>query len=72
MEDLSDIARAATFGAISTLVVDMDHLGSGTIDETTGVITFDDVGYAANYGLIDEHSAARAAIRSAGTRCTQR
>jgi len=54
VEDLSDIARAATFGAISTLIVDMDHFGSGTIDETTGAITFSDVDDAANYGLIDE------------------
>lgn len=54
MEDLGDIARAATFGAISTLVVDMNYFGSGTIDETTGAITFSDADDAANYGLIDE------------------
>jgi len=54
VEDLSDIARAATFGATSTLVVDMDHFGLGTIDETIGAITFSDVDDAASYGLIDE------------------
>jgi len=54
VEDLSDIARAATLGARSPLIVDIDPLGSGTIDETTGVINFHDVGDAANCGLIDE------------------
>jgi hypothetical protein len=54
VKDLSDIARAATFGAISTLVVDMDHSGSGVIDETTGAIAFDEADDATNYGIIDE------------------
>lgn len=54
VKDLSDIARAATFGAISTLIVDMDHFGSGTIDETSGAITFDETDDAHNYGIVDE------------------
>jgi len=54
VEDLTDIARAATFGAISTLVVDMDHFGSGTIDEVSGAITVDKADDAVNYGIVDE------------------
>jgi len=41
--NLSDVARRATYEAISTLSVGMDHFGAGAIDETTGVIPFDEV-----------------------------
>ncbi|WP_345764181.1 hypothetical protein [Diaminobutyricibacter sp. McL0608] len=54
--DLSDIARAATYGAIETLVFDIDRRVPGTIDDETGVITFadDDEDETSNYGVIDE------------------
>lgn len=52
--DLSDIARAATFGAIDTLVVDMDQSIPGTVDDASGAITFDDADDAHNYGVVDE------------------
>jgi len=47
-------ARAATFGAVDTLLVDMDEVVPGTVDETTGEITLDTEGNAANYGVVDE------------------
>lgn len=55
--DLSDAARAATYGAISALLVDIDAVVPGTIDEETGVISFADKESAASYGIIDEIAA---------------
>jgi len=52
--DLSDIARAATYGAIDTLVVDIDRRIPGYVDEASGAITFNDVDDAHNYGVVDE------------------
>ncbi|MCI4659015.1 baeRF11 domain-containing protein [Cryobacterium zhongshanensis] len=52
--DLSDIARAATYGAIDTLVVDIDRKIPGYVDEASGAITFDDEDDAHNYGVVDE------------------
>lgn len=52
--DLSDIARAATFGAVETLVFDIDHRVPGSIDDESGAISYaeaDDAGY---YGVVDE------------------
>ncbi len=47
-------ARAATFGAVDTLLVDMDVVVPGLVDEKTGEITFRDAGSADSYGVIDE------------------
>lgn len=47
-------ARAATFGAVETLLVDIDSVVPGVIDEETGEITFDDSENATSYGVIDE------------------
>ncbi|WP_209426534.1 hypothetical protein [Pararhodobacter sp. SW119] len=47
-------ARAATFGAVDTLLVDMDSVVPGLIDEETGEITFDTEDSAVSYGVIDE------------------
>jgi hypothetical protein len=52
--DLSDAARAATYGAIETLLVDIDSAAPGVVDEETGAISFADSSDAANYGVIDE------------------
>jgi hypothetical protein len=52
--DLSDAARAATFGGIETIAVNIDAVVNGLIDETTGAISFDAEGNASHYGLIDE------------------
>lgn len=52
--DIAQAARAATFGAIDTLVVDMNDVVPGTVDEETGAVTFADGAGADSYGIIDE------------------
>ena len=52
--DLSDAARAATFGAIEQLMVDIDEVIPGTIDEVDGRIAFADRDSAKTYGIVDE------------------
>lgn len=52
--DLSDAARLATFGGLHTLLIDIDSVLDGYVDEESGVITLDDKGDAANYGVVDE------------------
>ncbi|WP_125610551.1 hypothetical protein [Specibacter cremeus] len=54
VSDLSDVARAATFGAVGTLFVDIDHSVPGTVDADSGVITVDGTADANNYGVVDE------------------
>jgi Bacterial archaeo-eukaryotic release factor family 11 len=51
--DLTTVARAATYGAIDTLLVDIDEKLPGRVDEETGAVTFaeDD---ASSYGVVDE------------------
>jgi hypothetical protein len=51
--DLTDAARAATFGAVDTLFVDIDEVVPGTIDDN-GVITLADHDSATTYGVVDE------------------
>jgi hypothetical protein len=52
--DVSDAARAATFGAVETLLVDIDTVIPGTVDEDTGAVTFAETASAGTYGIIDE------------------
>jgi hypothetical protein len=52
--DLSDAARAATYGAVETLLVDMDAVVPGTVDVQSGAITFAKAADATNYGVVDE------------------
>lgn len=52
--DLARAARAATFGAVQSLLVDMDRVVNGTVDETDGAITFADGPSAETYGVVDE------------------
>lgn len=47
-------ARAATFGAVETLLVDIDEVVPGTVDETTGEVTFEKEESAMSYGVVDE------------------
>ena len=58
-------ARAATFGAVDTLLVDMDCVLPGVVDDETGEITFDKDESAVTYGVIDE--IAGRVIASGGT-----
>lgn len=52
--DLSDAARAATFGAIDTVLVDIDNVVHGQVDEETGDISFSETPDAIYYGIVDE------------------
>jgi hypothetical protein len=51
--DISDAARAATFGAVEQLLIDIDEVIPGTID-ADGRVTFADGPSAKSYGIIDE------------------
>lgn len=62
--DLADVARAATFGAVDTLLVDIDEVVPGEIDEASGEIVLDDADDAVNYGITDE--VARRVLLSSG------
>lgn len=52
--DISDAARAATYGAIQTLLVDIDAVVPGFVDDETGAVTFADENDAKSYGVVDE------------------
>jgi hypothetical protein len=52
--DIGDVARAATFGAVDTLLIDIDQAVSGSVDEETGAVTLTDAPTAAGYGVLDE------------------
>ncbi len=52
--DLSRAARAATFGAVDTLLVAIDEVIHGRVDEQTGEVTLVDGVGADNYGVVDE------------------
>jgi Bacterial archaeo-eukaryotic release factor family 11 len=52
--DITDVARAATYGLVDTVLVDIDEVVPGSIDEETGAVTTDDADDAVNYGVVDE------------------
>jgi Bacterial archaeo-eukaryotic release factor family 11 len=52
--DIADVARAATYGLVDTVLVDIDEVVAGSVDEETGAITVDDTDDAINYGVVDE------------------
>lgn len=52
--DISDAARLATFGGIDKLLIDIDGVIDGFIDDETGEVTFDGKADAMNYGVVDE------------------
>ncbi len=52
--EITDIARAATYGAVQTLMADMDDVLSGFVDEESGAVTLDAEDDATNYGVVDE------------------
>jgi hypothetical protein len=63
--DLAVIARAATFGAVDTVLVDIDESVPGAVDEETGAVELSDADDAVNYGVVDE--IARRVWRTGGT-----
>lgn len=52
--EINDLGRAATFGAVETLFVDIDTKVAGTIDEESGAVSLDDGERAGEYGVVDE------------------
>lgn len=55
--DISDAARAATFGGIHTLLVDIDTTVPGFVDDESGAVTFVEKDDAKAYGVVDEIAA---------------
>jgi len=55
--DISDAARAATAGAIQTLLVNIDAIVPGFVDDETGAVSFVENNDAKAYGVIDEITA---------------
>jgi hypothetical protein len=62
--DIAHAARAATFGAVDSMLVDIDEVIPGTVDETTGAVTYAAAADAVGYGVVDE--IATRVIRSGG------
>lgn len=62
--DIAAISRAATFGAVDSLLVNIDETTNGTVDDETGVITFADHAGADSYSIVAE--IASRAMRSHG------
>jgi hypothetical protein len=52
--DIATVARAATIGAVDTLLVDIDDKVPGRVDEETGAVEIAHGDDAASYGVIDE------------------
>ena len=53
LADVAEVARAATLGAVETLLVDIDAVVPGTVDET-GAVTFASAGTGGFHDVIDE------------------
>jgi hypothetical protein len=53
-QDVVDLARAATFGAVDTVMVDIDDVVPGSVDEESGRVTFAERDDAVAYGVVDE------------------
>jgi hypothetical protein len=51
--DIADVARAATYGLVDTVLVDIDEVVPGYVDED-GSVTLDETDDAVNYGVVDE------------------
>lgn len=51
--DVADAARAATYGTIESLIVDMDQVMPGTVDQS-GEVVFHDAPAADSYDVVDE------------------
>lgn len=62
--DLARAARAATYGAVQGLMVDMDTVINGTVDEQDGTVHLAEGPCADTYGVVDE--VARRVLLSGG------
>jgi hypothetical protein len=54
--DIAQAAKAATMGAVDSILVDIDETVPGSIDEQGGIV-FAEQASASNYGLVDEIAA---------------
>jgi hypothetical protein len=52
--DLVDVARAASMGAVDTILVDLDAIVPGRVDEVTGAVELAAADDATTYGVVDE------------------
>jgi hypothetical protein len=52
--DVAQAARAATFGAIDSMLVDIDRTLPGAVDDVTGAVVFAEAASARSYGVLDE------------------
>jgi hypothetical protein len=52
--DIARAARAATYGAIETMLVDIDEVVPGTVDEKDGAVTFAKSANTTDYAVVDE------------------
>jgi hypothetical protein len=52
--DVGTAARAATFGAVELLLVDIDEVLPGTVDATDGAVSLAKEAGASSYGVLDE------------------
>jgi hypothetical protein len=51
---IGEAARAATIGAVELLLVDIDHVIPGTVDESDGTVSLAATASAKSYDVIDE------------------
>jgi hypothetical protein len=54
LSDTAEVAHAATFGAVETLLVDIDATVPGTLDDQTGAVTFADAAAGDIHDVTDE------------------
>ena len=54
LTDVGDVARAATYGAVDTVLVDIDAALPGSVDEATGAVSLADAPGPDRYGVLDE------------------
>ncbi|HET6869620.1 MAG TPA: hypothetical protein VFH80_27150 [Solirubrobacteraceae bacterium] len=54
LSDIAEVARAATFGAVETLLVDIDAAVPGTLDDQTGAVSFADSATGDVHDVTDE------------------
>ena len=52
--DVATVARAATYGAVDTVIVDIDEKVPGFVDDASGEVTFAEEDDAVSYGVVDE------------------
>jgi hypothetical protein len=52
--DIVDVARAATYGAVDAVFLDIERTVPGTVDEDSGQVTFGEPSSVDSYGVLDE------------------